>query len=184
MHTNAYNDIYDKLVDDDTDIMGVVAYAFYKKHKIEWIQDIHSQTGVVPTAADYAAFYKSSCTPVVLNGFRQQAEAALNEFLEPMYKDLGEKLQDLENQFSEKIDILADDYQRNLVAELKEVKTESFWMGAIKSAVGSILFVFIVAALYFFLWAIKLNPIEDAQHSVDSAIEKNYNKKAEANLSN
>ena len=39
------NFIYSKLVRDDDDIIGMVAYGIYKKHKIEFIESIKSAHG-------------------------------------------------------------------------------------------------------------------------------------------
>lgn len=37
------NLIYSKLVEDDADIIGMVAYGIYKRHKIEFIDSIRKE---------------------------------------------------------------------------------------------------------------------------------------------
>ena len=44
-----YNYIFKKLVDDETDLIGLVAYGLYKNNKIEYLEKFKDKNGREPT---------------------------------------------------------------------------------------------------------------------------------------
>lgn len=58
-----YNYIYDKLVTDDADIAGAIAYSLYKKEKQAFIENFKQQYDKDPEEEDIASFHQIVSTP-------------------------------------------------------------------------------------------------------------------------
>lgn len=52
-----YNFIYKTLVKDHDDIIGIIAYAFYKRQKIEFIENFVTQNEKDPNDNDLKTFH-------------------------------------------------------------------------------------------------------------------------------
>ena len=74
-----YNYIYEKLVTNDDDVLGLIAYGIYKQHKIEFITKIKEDKQREPTPEEFNSFFAASTTESQLNNYRSQAEALLSE---------------------------------------------------------------------------------------------------------
>lgn len=97
-----YNYIYEKLVRSEDDLVGLVAYAIYKKHKIEFITRIKEEEGREPNDADCNAFFKASTTQSQLVKYRNDAQTILSDVVaNTTNEELGrfeqEMLTDYEN---------------------------------------------------------------------------------------
>lgn len=86
------NFIYDKLVRDENDFHGLVAYGLYKRHKIDYIKKIKDETGkdYVPEE-DLKSFHLASNTPSQLDAYMLQAERLLSDTFIAMMQDQVEK---------------------------------------------------------------------------------------------
>ena len=51
-----YNYIYNSLVNDENDIVGIISYSVYKRHKIEFINNFQKEHGRPPSDDDLKAF--------------------------------------------------------------------------------------------------------------------------------
>lgn len=102
------NFIYSKLVRDDDDIIGMVAYGIYKKHKIEFIESISKEYGRHPNNEEWHAFSLASNTTSQLNKYISQAETILASFV---MDSAGEQIKSAERQMLEQ-------YQANIKAVL------------------------------------------------------------------
>lgn len=76
-----YSFIYRELVESEDDLVGLIAYGIYKKHKIEFIRKIKSEQNREPETADFESFCAASTTKSQLSSYRNQAEAMLSETL-------------------------------------------------------------------------------------------------------
>jgi hypothetical protein len=47
-----YNTVYEKLVQRDDDLIGLIAYALYKQHKRDWLIAYRQREGREPSAAE------------------------------------------------------------------------------------------------------------------------------------
>lgn len=78
-----YNPIYERLVDGNSDqhneLIGIVAYALYKRAKREWTLDLKKRTGSNPTESQLAD-YITSWTPSRLEGLQTEAAGILAAF--------------------------------------------------------------------------------------------------------
>ena len=102
------NFIYTKLVHDDNDIIGMVAYGIYKKHKIEFIESIKREHGREPSEEEWHVFSISTNTESQLNKYISQADNTLATFV---MNTAGEQIKTSERQMLEQ-------YQSNIKAVL------------------------------------------------------------------
>lgn len=72
--------MYSKIVDDENDIIGLVAYALYKQHKIEFFKKARlDNDGDEPTEEAIKAFIQSSSTDSQIKKYRAEAEGILSD---------------------------------------------------------------------------------------------------------
>lgn len=172
-----YNFIYSKLVEDNDDVVGHIAYSLYKNEKIEFIEIFKEKNGIEPTESDLEPFHISSCTNGSLERFRRMAILILEEFTKEM---LGRTIEDIER------DIMLN-HKKYLRETVDEIKPPSIGMsylhGILQSILGSILFLLLMAGIVF---AINLNKkgatisINDSNVSIEQTTIKdsiNINKK-------
>ena len=119
------NFIYSKLVRDDADIIGVVAYGIYKKHKIEFIESVKKEHNREPNAEEWRAFSISSNTDSQLEKYVSQAENLLATFV---LDTAGEQIKLTER-------AMLEQYQANIKAVLP-----SNWSTIGMSVLGSFIF--------------------------------------------
>ena len=81
MAEKQYNYIYSKLVKDQNDVVGMLAYSIYKQHKIEFIEDFKKKKNAAPTDSDIENFIMSSVTQSPLEKYRESANAVLSEIV-------------------------------------------------------------------------------------------------------
>lgn len=82
--------IYDLLVQGNEDVVGALAYALYKQHKIAYLRDFHAENGRPATDTDLVEFNRLAHLPQTLNGYKEQAERLVLDFLD---NALAEKLE-------------------------------------------------------------------------------------------
>lgn len=155
-----YNFIYKTLVKDEDDIIGIIAYAFYKRQKIEFIENFITQNGKDPNDNDLKTFHQISNSQSQLESYRASAINLAKEFLEA---SLAEKANELEEYYEKK----AND-------EIKSTKPK-FWFGVSQGVVASFIFVLLTGGIVFFSWSSKLgikNVIEEVFHVKMTPIEE------------
>lgn len=119
------NFIYSKLVRDDADIIGMVAYGIYKKHKIEFIESVKKEHNREPNIEEWRAFSISTNTDSQLEKYVAQAENMLASFV---LDSAGEQIK-----ISERA--MLEQYQANIKAVLP-----SNWTTIGLSVLGSLIF--------------------------------------------
>lgn len=97
-----YNFIYEKLVKSEDDLVGLIAYAIYKKHKIEFITRIKEEEGREPSQEECTAFFKASTTDSQLAKYINDAKSILSDVVanttnEELERYEQEMLADYEN---------------------------------------------------------------------------------------
>lgn len=119
------NFIYSKLVRDDDDIIGMVAYGIYKKHKIEFIESVKKERNREPNQEEWHAFAISSNTDSQLDKYISQADSTLASFV---MNSAREQIKETEQRMLEQ-------YQANIKAVLP-----SNWKTIGLSVLGSFIF--------------------------------------------
>lgn len=99
-----YNQIYTKLVTDNTDIIGLVAYGIYKRHKLNFCTQFRDEYGRQPSHEECRVFYSTTNASDQLNQYRKTAEdivsdivmntslSEIQSFEEEMLRDYEEKI--------------------------------------------------------------------------------------------
>lgn len=123
-----YNFIYEKIVTEPDDAIGLVAYGLYKQKKIEYIQSIRKEHGRDITDEERADFHRVSCQHV--EGYRRDAEELMAAVIEDAY---GDALQEAAVSFDN---------------ELKERLKGTLKTGVLASVLGSFVTALIIALLY------------------------------------
>ncbi len=80
-----FNYIYTSLVQQERDLIGIIAYSLYKQDKINHIKTIGDQHGREITDAEIDEFHRSSINPRAIEGYRQKAKENLEIFLTNFY---------------------------------------------------------------------------------------------------
>lgn len=139
----SYNYIYEKLVKSDDDLIGLIAYGIYKKHKIEYIEDIKKKYDREPTQEECDSFFISSTTTSQLDKYTNDAESLLS--------DVVANTQTEEIKKYEK-DMLYE-YQNNIKKVLPP-----WWQNVLWSVIAS----FIFSALGLLAYHIGKNQMQDS----------------------
>jgi hypothetical protein len=72
------NAVFNNLVREDADIVGLVAYSIYKQNKVDWLSAFEKALGRAPSSAELTAYILGESTPRRLAIYRQLAAATLN----------------------------------------------------------------------------------------------------------
>lgn len=130
-----YNFIYEKLVEAEDDLVGLVAYGIYKRHKIEFITEIKETKMRDPNDDECASFFVSSTTESQLKKYRNDAEALLSDMV---MNAAGEEIQEYERE-------MLREYQDNIKKALPS-NTKSVLLSVLAAFIFSL-----IAGMFFFL---------------------------------
>lgn len=99
-----YNNMYDRIVQGENDIIGYVAYALYKESKAEYIATYKSEHGQEPADEVVAEFLRAIGTDANISRFRMQAEEMIQGIIvEELREQVQQIRKDLNEQMSSKI---------------------------------------------------------------------------------
>lgn len=160
MADSNYNYIYSKLVEDENDIFGIIAYSIYKRQKIEHLNKFKVEHGREATKTDLEPFKEFASSDTQLEFYQTQANHLVNSFIE---FSISEYANNLESDFSNRVH-----------QELAGVKN-NFWTGVAQGVIASFLFVLLVGVIVFFSWSMKQgfsNAIEQAFNVKITSIEE------------
>lgn len=103
-----YSYIYSKLVKNESDILGHIAYSIYKSHKIAEIERLCAEKRVDSVAdEDIEPFIKIAQTERQIQFYREHADALANAFLDSILSEALElRRQELESEYKEKYEKL------------------------------------------------------------------------------
>jgi hypothetical protein len=160
-----YNFIYSRLVENEFDILGHIAYAIYKQQKIAHIEEFKNENQREPTDQELIPFNKFTSSQASIDGYRIKAERILQSFMDNI---LEETVVDIEN-----------DCKKNQSEILKEIiqpiapptNWRRFWNGVLQSIIGAFIFSIIIAAF------VIINQTRDK--GIESVIENTFDVKIE-----
>lgn len=158
-----YNHIFSKLVDDETDLIGLVAYGVYKNNKIEYLENFKKKNQREPSEDEIEQFNENSCSESSLRNYIRIAEANINDLMnETVYQEVEkQKLEFYNNQTTE---------IRSIVKDLKPKSPwEGFGLRVLQSFIASIL----VASLIFLIIFIIKSSQEGLVNTLKYFINKN-----------
>lgn len=133
-----YNFIYKELVTAEDDLVGLIAYGIYKKHKIEFITKIKKEYDREPNEGECQSFFAASTTESQLKNYRSQAETLLSEMVgnianEELARYEGEMLRN---------------YKQEITSCLPSNK-QTFWISIGTGILSTLLFTVIAGIFYF-----------------------------------
>ncbi|WP_422403463.1 hypothetical protein [Pseudomonas sp. GZD-209] len=143
MAKDRYNFIYTDLVENDADLLGMIAYALYKRQKIEFIQGWRERLGNDPGEADLAHFHAISNSRFQQETYRSQAGKLAEDFLNT---SLEGQAQELEHRLAG---------QAN--EEIRRYKP-NYWTGVSQGVVASVISVLLLGLLVMFTWSLNQGP--------------------------
>lgn len=132
-----YNYIFSKLVENEHDLIGTIAYGIYKKHKVEFVQKIKDEEKREPTMEECKSFIAASTTESQLENYRNQASVIFADAAGDMIK---EEVMRFER------DMLRN-YKKEITACLPS-NWKSVWLGVISGVVSAFLFALIGVSFY------------------------------------
>src|ERR1700761_8160102 len=135
-----YNLIYRKLVEDDDDLLGIIAYSLYKRQKFEFIKNFKTKYGKEPEPSDFESFNDLAAGQLQLNSYFNEAQTLAQKFLD---ESLAADSAELEDKYSA------------LAQETIRKAKPSFWFGVWQGCVASFIFVILIGVLVFFTWSVK-----------------------------
>ncbi|MDE1168868.1 MAG: hypothetical protein PW845_26680 [Pseudomonas sp.] len=147
-----YNFIYRKLVGNDDDLLGIVAYSTYKKQKVEYISSIWAEHGREPTQQELDAFHNLTNSPTQIENYHNQAITMMRSFTDAV---IDEKVRE--------VSVYYQDKAREEIARFKP----KFWFGVCQSVVGSAAFVLLLGVLVIFTWSLNQGPIQIIENIFD-----------------
>lgn len=101
--------MYSQIVNDENDIVGLIAYALYKQHKIEFFKEVRKANGgSEPTEDEIQAFIRSSSTSSQIKKYRAEANGILSDVVisvaqEQINQAESEMLHDYEEKISQSV---------------------------------------------------------------------------------
>ena len=126
-----HSGIYERLVENDHDFLGQVAYSIYKRRKREFIMRKQEELGTSNIPAEAVEDFINDQTDYTLELYKVQADMLSREFLNASYKnEIDNEKERLLRAYSVKYDKLAESVR------------PSFWYGVLQGVVASFLFVF------------------------------------------
>lgn len=143
--------IYEKIVNGDDDISGMIAYCYYKKDKIRFISE-HKATknGEEPTKDELLKFQESKIQSI--DDYRHSAENIYTDLINTLLKterdNIAEKLRKYETKKRE-----LDEREKNINKRDKNCKVESkgFWYGVWQSIVANLIYIVISIILVLYI---------------------------------
>lgn len=88
-----YNTVYERLVQRDDDLVGLIAYALYKQNKRDWLVQHRERRGKNPTDTELNAYLSAQQLDGTIRMYRERAEAVLNEFGEQIIERATPEIQ-------------------------------------------------------------------------------------------
>ncbi len=148
MSINKFNSghMYDLLVNDNNDIVGLFAYILYKQEKIAYIKKVNKNKSIQDKDAEIKKWKETKCTSTVINNYRNLAKKQANDFGASYSKKMGNDL--------EKKAKTLDDKEKKLnkkEIQLKKSSFHGFWYGVGQGVVASFAIPIIIAIVSFYL---------------------------------
>ena len=138
-----YNYIYTKLVENEYDIVGHIAYALYKADKIKFIESFKQEYQKEPEDNDLVPFNCTSCIDTALERYKITASIILQQFLD---NTLDESTKSIEEKCIENHKQMILDAINPLTPPTLK---KQYFHGVSQSVLGAFIFALLLAAVGF-----------------------------------
>ncbi|MCU0285385.1 MAG: hypothetical protein MUF15_03195 [Acidobacteria bacterium] len=149
----SYNTIYEKLVSNEYDFVGMVAYAIYKKSKLAYIEDHSKKYGNAPQDSDLKAFHLNSLSNPQLRMYQINAEKIIEGFVVQMAQDKVEEIEKKMIQMEKQM----KDEKNHFIERINELKPSKWYIGVLQSILAAfiVLFFYVVAVVHFNVFGLR-----------------------------
>lgn len=176
--SKSYNYIFRDLVHDENDLVGLIAYGLYKKHKIEFIESFKAEnSGQDPSEDDCKAFAMVSCTQSSLKHYRATAESLLQQItLTAAREEINSFEDDMLRQYRSEISLaIKSDRNDTLTAFARVVRKNQpgWWSSVIASVVGAFAFSVFVYIGYWLGSTSEQNTVKLISNTIESIANAN-----------
>lgn len=134
-----YNYIYSKLVENDSDLIGHMAYSLYKQSKIEYIEKKMTD-GKPLSDEELIPFNDFSSSDSSIQSYRIKAELIVQAFIENV---LAEELVSYKDQ--------AFNQQSEILKDIVKPLTSGFWRSVWAGLLSAFIFALVLAAIAFII---------------------------------
>lgn len=141
IRTTRYRCVFKELVSDEIDLVGLVAYALYKRQKIEWLKSIDETHGGRIDETVHEQLRQFCILPTQLGQYRAQASHLIESFI---VTTTSQKLRALERS-------IRDD-------ALIRAATKSFWRGVAEGIVSGVATLLLSVSLTGVAWVMVAGP--------------------------
>lgn len=131
---------YSLFVQKENDLVGHIAYALYKREKLQFIENILKEKGRSPNEDEFAAFFTLTSFATRIDALRTQSEQMLEAFAEQMIEEIYEK------QVAE--------FDGRLLAEL--TRRDSFLRATAQNLLANLLAICVVALLAVIVYGSRI----------------------------
>lgn len=157
-----HNPVFQKLVKDEKDMIGFVAFSLIEEKKLLWINDYVSK-GKTPKDKDITKFVETHTTDNELQGVREHAELIVRTYVDgykkhvenECYNKINEKLNEAISPLKNSISTLSDDF-KNMPKE-PSLKAK-YGHGIAQSMLGAVILAMII---YYVFPAVKNANFDD-----------------------
>lgn len=151
--------MYYKLVKNDNDLVGQIAYAYYKKSKIEHIEDYRKKHNFAPDHNELLTWQGNHGVNTHVKMYREKAEKELSTFSQVLTTEKEDKLlkekKDIEDKIREFKKLKKDAVKRD---KLCHVKSYGWFLSSLISIIENIVSSFIfVGVSILILFAVSKN---------------------------
>lgn len=130
--------MYSKIVNDENDIVGLVAYALYKQHKIEFFKEYRNVNGgSEPTEEAINAFIQSSSADCQIKKYRAEANGILSDLV----------INVAQEQINQAESEMLHDYEKKIEAAVKK-NIPGNWKTIRLNVVGTFLFSVLITLIF------------------------------------
>jgi hypothetical protein len=151
----AYNPLFERLVDDEDEITGYVAYALYKQKKRDWIKDFKGRQGRSPTAQELDEYTQGEALPRNITSLKREARSILDAYATAITEDQYDKLKQ-------------QAFEETLISQVRETlgrieRMNSFWNQIKAAAVSTVLTTLVLIILSVGIWLFGVDAVDGAQ---------------------
>lgn len=132
--TPRYSYVYNALVKDEADFVGLVAYSIYKNEKIAHVRRFEAENGRSPKPEELQSFH-AECHDR-LDQYKRLATISVEQFYKEIYKQRRTEFE--------------AEYLQKFMESVRGIKTR-WYVGAWHSILGSFFYTILAGAVVFFL---------------------------------
>lgn len=140
------NSAYYKLVKDDNDYVGMVAYTFYKKSKIAYIRELQKDGSIPDEEIDslLVTWQQSKCNDEELKALRNTAVSHVADFSTKLIEQKSKEIIEKEKKLIKR--------EKRIEKQESQLKSQKYFLyGVVQSIVASFIFMILTIIVYLCL---------------------------------